>query len=179
MGTRNLTIAIVDGHVKIAQYGQWDGYPTGVGMSIQEFLKSTLSLDNGLEKMKCNLKYLEWFTKEDNLDDLDIKKFPQLSRDTGAEILSHVFNALVTKVVDYSSFACESLFCEYAYVLDFDKETVEVYKGFNKSPLTETDRFFYLQKEPPEDGYYPVRLFKAFSFKEYVTVDLKKLEEEM
>lgn len=27
MGTRNLTMLISDGETKVAQYGQWDGYP--------------------------------------------------------------------------------------------------------------------------------------------------------
>jgi len=27
MGTRNLTCVMKDGQYKVAQYGQWDGYP--------------------------------------------------------------------------------------------------------------------------------------------------------
>jgi len=30
MGTRHCIIAVCDGEHKIAQYGQWDGYPTGL-----------------------------------------------------------------------------------------------------------------------------------------------------
>ena len=40
MGTRNLTIAVMDGKTRVAQYGQWDGYPEGQGTTILEFLKS-------------------------------------------------------------------------------------------------------------------------------------------
>jgi len=29
MGTRNLTIVTSNGKTKVAQYGQWDGYPGG------------------------------------------------------------------------------------------------------------------------------------------------------
>ena len=28
MGTRNLTCVFKDGEYKVAQYGQWDGYPS-------------------------------------------------------------------------------------------------------------------------------------------------------
>lgn len=27
MGTRHLTAVVIDGDYKVAQYGQWDGYP--------------------------------------------------------------------------------------------------------------------------------------------------------
>ena len=40
MGTRNLTMVIdKKGELKIAQYGQWDGYPSGVGADVLEFAK--------------------------------------------------------------------------------------------------------------------------------------------
>ena len=33
MGTRNLTAVYLDGQYKVAQYGQWDGYPEGQGIA--------------------------------------------------------------------------------------------------------------------------------------------------
>ena len=39
MGTRHLICAISDDEYRIAQYGQWDGYPEGQGAAILEFLK--------------------------------------------------------------------------------------------------------------------------------------------
>ena len=38
MGTRHLIIVKNEGEVKVAQYGQWDGYPDGVGTDIVNFL---------------------------------------------------------------------------------------------------------------------------------------------
>ena len=38
MGTRNLTVVYVDGEYRVAQYGQWDGYPSGQGMTCLKFL---------------------------------------------------------------------------------------------------------------------------------------------
>lgn len=41
MGTRNLTIVIdKQGALKVAQYGQWDGYPSGQGAVVLEFAKN-------------------------------------------------------------------------------------------------------------------------------------------
>ena len=47
MGTRNLTMVISENKTKVAQYGQWDGYPEGQGKTILKFLK------------RCDLKIFE------------------------------------------------------------------------------------------------------------------------
>jgi len=52
MGTRNMTMVIdQEGAKKVAQYGQWDGYPSGVGADILNFLKNT----ELFEKFKAKL----------------------------------------------------------------------------------------------------------------------------
>jgi hypothetical protein len=35
---------------------------------------------------------------------------------------------------DNASFLANSLFCEWAYIINFDNRTIEIYKGFNKKP---------------------------------------------
>jgi hypothetical protein len=88
--------------------------------------------------------------------------FPQNSRDTGAKILDII--ARTEKPLglkDSLEFAKDSLFCEWAYVVDFDKNVFEVYEGFNKSPVDPGERF-YFNGEMDKD-YYPVRLRKSYS----------------
>ena len=41
MGTRNITRVILNGRVRVSQYGQWDGYPTCTGKKILEFIRDT------------------------------------------------------------------------------------------------------------------------------------------
>ena len=56
MGTRNLTLVInQEGEKKVAQYGQWDGYPSGVGAGVLRFLKNK----EVFEKFKDNLVYTQ------------------------------------------------------------------------------------------------------------------------
>lgn len=61
------------------------------------------------------------------------------------------------------NFVADSLFCEYAYVIDLDKNTFEVYEGFIKTPLSEEDRFCFLQERRRDETYYPVKLVKSYA----------------
>ncbi len=86
------------------------------------------------------------------------KNHPSLSRDTGGEILSLIQDSnkpLPVRV--YKEFAADSLFCEWAYVVDFDKNTFEVFEGFNHTPLAEDERFYGVTCDDANKDYHPVR----------------------
>lgn len=191
MGTRNLTMVIHQGKTRIAQYGQWDGYVSGSGAIILEFLKR-LKKNKTMESFKKHLLKVK-FIDENKQKEIDsflesigskngglnmeqyekyVNKYPLLTRNDGAAILELIHkekNPDRLWVHDSTSFAADSLFCEYAYVIDFDKNTLEVYTGFNQKPLGKNQRFYYLAKESEkqfekhENKYYPVRLAASFS----------------
>jgi len=177
--TKSLTCVVKDGKYKVAQYGQWDGYPGGQGATILEFLKDhdikTFSekLDNVrwiTEKEKENRWLLcgaseesKWVTFEASEKHAEL--FPESSRDTGADILRLVANfrptsenrkLLLTNDLD---FAGDSLHCEWAYVVDLDKRTFEVYEGFCKTP-TVGQRFSDFKHD--DANFFPVQLVKSF-----------------
>ena len=175
MGTRNLTIVFDAGEYRVAQYGQWDGYPEGAGIKILRFLRD--EMDESLFRIR-----LSRFNFVDENDDITkrIDKafekgigsycFPEFSRDTGCDILPMIQNGTATTryLNNRIDFAADSLFCEWAYVVDFDKRTFEVYEGFNKTPLEENERFYFLNDkvdpEPCISGakYYQVKLAATF-----------------
>ncbi|ELY1969539.1 TPA: hypothetical protein P2N00_000506 [Aeromonas salmonicida] len=174
MGTRNLTCAVVDGKYKVAQYGQWDGYPSGQGATALQFLL-TMDRENFITKLRAAR-----FANDEDLDSIQAEleaaesgssrgmmaeggKYQQFSRDRGASILNIVAEAepgILLK--DRLSFAADSLFCEWAYVVDFDKGTFEVFQGFNEAPVPEGERFHGATSDDPSPGYYPVRLVKTY-----------------
>lgn len=112
MGTRNLTMVIdKEGELKVAQYGQWDGYPEGQGTTILNFCKDK----NNLGKLQAELKniafiydneYLKkWYEEEycsrcpgwSNQPDLRTKEMEfwwdyLMSRDIGGKILERIIS---------------------------------------------------------------------------------------
>lgn len=141
MGTRNLTMVTLDGETKVAQYGQWDGYPTGQGVIIAKFLKR-VDLDLFKEKVRA----LRFSTEEDSkeiqeflesigskdgwltMDQSDkyAERYPALDRDLGASILKMIYETDVEFLIDDSDFKNDTLFCEYWYEINLDNHTVSV-----------------------------------------------------
>jgi len=179
MGTRHLIAAKVDGEYKLAQYGQYDGYPEGQGVAVLDFLVNKMDRDAFLAALR-NCHFVDWQKDiapelvrfgadqdcdyEISFDDYDrfTAAHPEWSRDTGAKILGIIQSSGGCGLRSSLDFAADSLFCEWAYVLDFDTMQFEVYEGFNKTPLTEKERFFFLEPKA-RGGYYPVRLRAVWS----------------
>lgn len=166
MGTRHLTCVFYKNEYKVAQYGQWDGYPGGQGVTILKFLES-FKLDKfkkELEKIRflTDAEYneiIEKYTGDKLYWKHDLK---HLSRDTGASILNEIALGNIKTLKNSLSFAGDSLFCEWAYIIDLDKNTLEVYEGFNKKPLEKNDRFYGLENVKSSDDYYPIKLLHSF-----------------
>lgn len=181
MGTRHLICVVKDDEYKIAQYGQWDGYPGGQGCGVLEFvsdpdnvfkLKSKLAAVRFLDHDGVDKEFIkdydknapQWSNEPDNRSDEQKRWFSTyITRDLGADILSNVACSEDKEIILLNSldFAKDSLFCEWAYVIDYDKMAFEVYEGFNKSPLDETERFYF--DGACDDGYYPVKLVATFA----------------
>jgi hypothetical protein len=185
MGTRGLTMVVSGGDYKIAQYGQWDHYPEGNGVKVLNFIKM-----HNLSFFKEKLKKVKFVTSDEinsflksigNEDgwltgaqsDLFNDKFPFLSRDHGPDILSIIMESDDDEILlrDSLYFTGDSLFCEWAYLIDLDKEVFEVYRGFNTEPLTEEDRFFNIKLKDEDKEYFQVKLLKSFNLNELPSDD--------
>lgn len=131
MGTRNLTVVKnADGETLVAQYGQWDGYPSYTGTNILEFISNP---DN-LRSLKAGIEFTHFITDEkvDKIykevtnragDEAFKESYPSLARDTGWEIIKVVTENINVPIVDSSDFANDSLFCEGYYEINFQSNT--------------------------------------------------------
>lgn len=185
MGTRNLTCVVLGGKFRVAQYCQWDGYPRGVGQEIVTFLqkeynparfRAQVDKVRELTADEVKARWKEAGADESGWVTMDIsqrvaEKHPHLTREYGPKILAYIQNIPEPEVSSNVEFAKDSLFCEWAYVLDLDKNTFEVYKGLCETPLSENERFYFLQNKNgmSTDGYYPVRLQKTFPLSDVTT----------
>jgi hypothetical protein len=171
MGTRHLIAVVVDDEMKVAQYGQWDGYLDGQGRDVVKFLTKLSSLARFKEQVRqCTFIDDEEVEKrwksvgaKDGMATMDQsakfnETWPELHRDTGAKILDLIM-AKPRGLTDSSSFAADSLFCEFAYVIDLDNGELEIYGGFVTEGHAE-GRFSKLSVDQEHRGdkkYYPVK----------------------
>jgi len=153
MGTRHLIKVINnEGELKVAQYGQFDGYPSGMG--IRTLFYATYHL-NEIER---GLKRVRWGTETEvdaiydqypqanylgteDCENLELL-YPNLVRETSADILMVVAYSIgEVMLIDNSDFEEEGLFCEGVYTLNYQTKTftskyhgVELTIEFDKLP---------------------------------------------
>jgi hypothetical protein len=167
MGTRNLTIVHQDCNYKVAQYCRWDGHPEGQGKIVLEALHQ-INLSDFREKVaKVNQVTTEQIEAYfDNDPPVDLHHF---HRDCGGEIIELIASGKINEVYSSLEFASDSILCEWAYVIDLDVNTFEVYSGFNEYPLTDDDRFCFLQTN--DSPYFPVKLIAKWSLLSLPTLE--------
>lgn len=173
MGTRGSFGVVVDGQEKLG-YNQFDSYPDGHGIENLAFVRSMV--DEGrvdfFKQLAKDAKLVDENvapTREDKVNlaefvNLDVSEqslddWYCLTRDTHGSIQKQLECGYI---LDYGDFPADSLFCEWAYVVDFDNEVFEVYKGFNKGEAV--GRF--ADRKGSHAEYGPVTLVGSYKFSE-------------
>ena len=139
MGTRGLTKVVYKNQVIVAQYGQWDHYPEGQGVTLFHALQDPDVVKRFIEKIpqiyypsdsdvEAMCKPFEdgsmagMMTFESG--DKFAEKYPTLTRNTGGEIFKVIAdygNAPIPISKD-EDFEKDELFCEGVYTVDLDRE---------------------------------------------------------
>jgi len=188
MGTRNLTCVIKGGDFRIAQYGQWDGYPEAAGRDILQFLNTPGNIDK-LRSRVDEIRFVSGEEWDQRLAAVGIgdsircgsveeqmyqRDFWQLDRNVGRAILGILVETQgPVDLRDDREFAHDSLFCEWAYVVDLDRNVLEVYKGFNKDPLAPNGVFAGVPlNEDRSNEYATVKLIAVYPFHNLPTVEV-------
>ncbi|MGI9862322.1 hypothetical protein SDD30_13170 [Moorella naiadis] len=84
-------------------------------------------------------------------------------------------------MIDNRDFLADSLFCEWAYIINLDDKVLEIYRGFQKRK-DHNPRNRYRDMKQAEEKYYPVALIAEFSLDSipdnWVDTVYKKAKEE-
>lgn len=181
MGTRHLICVVQGGEFKVAQYGQWDGYPEGAGSRVIAWLAvpgNVRRLADGARRTMALSAEVTNALIASRRAASHKNPMGQFSRDVGADILEYVASDPLPQVFLDAEFAGDSLMCEWVYVVDLDASKLEVYKGFNKAEVAMTERFASF--ETPETargmGYRPVKLVVSFDLSELDATTVEKIE---
>lgn len=180
MGTRNLTVVVSNGITRIAQYCQWDGYPSGQGYTILRFLRRCK-----LDKLKHQVDKTSFYdavldkAELESIESIDnwFELYPHLSRDFGGEIIRYVYKSRnPPKLCNNYKLLSDGLLFNWVYVVDLDKNTFEVYRGCNTKPLDSNERFYNMTDMKQVREYFD--LFKSYSYypvKHIVSFNLNEL----
>jgi hypothetical protein len=141
MGTRHLIKVKYKGEVKVAQYGQWDGYPDGQGLDILKFLRNKIKVEELKEKLSkvrfldkegrdkefidsYNKNAPEWSSEPDKRTEEQKQWFRSFAtRDLGAEILDSIINSEDEEILLEED---NGELCEGFFTIDLDKMTYKV-----------------------------------------------------
>lgn len=127
-------------------YNHSDSYPSGLGQTVIE-----ACIKHPAEYMRIAVEKIELVDEDKKPTKAQIKKC-QIAGfiDTGVGLQSEddwycllrgaqgdveaFIEGRVPFMIDGNDFLADSLFCEWAYIINLDTQKLEIYRGFNKDP---------------------------------------------
>ena len=144
MGTRG-AFGFIAGEVEKVAYNHFDSYPDGKGVEILQWIRQVVA-DGKLDEIRQQAAACRIVSDDVRPTPEDIAALTPYSN-LGVSnqstddwyCLTHATHGNLGAMLacgyieDNASFPLDSLFCEWAYIVDLDAEVFEVYTGFQKS----------------------------------------------
>ncbi|AEG14525.1 hypothetical protein Desku_0926 [Desulfofundulus kuznetsovii DSM 6115] len=152
-------------------YNHSDSHPEWLGSEIVAFIRRTPYE----EMVEAARKIVLVSEREEPTDEQieECRKFFNLFGDCGkqwywllrdAQGNLDVYLRGLRYMIDYKDFLADSLFCEWAYIINLDERIFEVYRGFQRK-RDRNPRNRYRNMETHDGKYYPVKLVVEFPLK--------------
>jgi len=150
MGTRGAYGFYKSGITKVT-YNHFDSYPSGLGKKIIEFIKET-----SVEEMNKIFDSIILVSEDDTPSFEQIKEVSKVIETEVYNIISwygllrpvqgdlSVYKKGLRYMIDDAEFLKNSAFCEWAYIINLDKDVLEIYRGFQKKP--QKNRYYTKEK---------------------------------
>lgn len=173
MSTRGEVGIILKGEYK-GLYNHSDSYPGGLGEEVVAFIKAVNKTKTGWARLKRNMHKVITIDRNIKPTAEEIERYKQyanlnvsnqsyedwyclLRELQGVAAFVEIMKGKL-KHADFGAvgkeFIKDSLSCEYAYVINLDNMTLELYKGYQEAPQ-EGNRFGV---EKNSSGHYPCKL---------------------
>lgn len=176
MGTRGALGVFIDGKTK-ATYNHFDSYPDGLGEDVVAAVRRILDDPaRGMDWLKTKARAIQmWPDHTPATPELisRLRAYADTSVSTQSEtevyVLTRGMQGRIEAYLDAEfmedggeEFMGDSLFCEYAYIINLDDGVLEFYRGFQKEPH-EKGRYAALpidatQQAKIDTQYYAVAL---------------------
>lgn len=165
MPTRGLYGVIIDGELKVT-VSPYDSYPSHLGVQMQQYLSSA-----DIPKLKRAAKELVLITDWSSPPPQDVVETVRkrlennsLPGDSWHNLLRPTFGDFKATlasgyILDAAEFGRDSLHCEWSWIVDLDKEVLEVYRGNQKEPH-EGGRWSDVEEQ--RGGYYGIKLLQGY-----------------
>lgn len=179
MGTRGCYGFRKNGVDKLT-YNHWDSYPDCLGETMAEFCKTTsidemneifdriVLVDENSRPTKAQIvECIEYYNGD--VSEQKVEDWYCLLRE--AQGNPNVYKRGLRYMNDNGNFIKDSLFCEFAYIINLDTNCLEFWVGFQKEPC-ENNRY---GTETHDDmgGYYPCKMVS------YYPLDAKQTVQEI
>lgn len=178
MGTRGAYGLRKNGEDKLT-YNHFDSYPDYLGRKVIKFCKNNnvlklhdifnriilIDKDSTPTNEQINECIENGFTdfsvsSQSKTDWYCLLRNCQGNLDCWSNAKDHIY------MINDNNFIKDSLWCEYAYIINLDDEVLEFYEGFQKQPQPE-NRY----GTESRSGYYPCKLSKVFPLNEIDDVE--------
>lgn len=174
MGTRGM-IAVEAGRRELIAYNHFDSYPSGLGRQVVGYVNRLATDPDALSEARRKAREVVVVDEQATPTPEQAARFAAThNRDvsTGSDWYSVLRDAQgdIGAYLDLGAWPDSggrawpqnSLFCEYGYLVDLDRETLEFYVGFQ----TEAHNKGRFATEVGREGYYPIALVKSWTFAE-------------
>lgn len=163
MGTRGLLVVKnKQGEIKLAEYIPRDSYPSYSGVEIYEFCKDKEKLEKLQRYLNDNVVLVEDIYKGTSEENIEFCEYNEGVKMLNAIIKNFDNPGTSLKTIYPESrmrFGENSLFCEWAYMIDFELNCIRVFKGMNKYRYNQAEEF---KLEKPREGYWGIEPILRF-----------------
>lgn len=170
MSTRGLWGFTLDGITKVT-YNHFDSYPGGLGRDLAKSVDYWPRFTNGSNALREKVRKLRMVSEsaKPSTEDIErLSKFADTNVSTGSleewYVLLHDTQGDLEAtlqsgyMIDSFAFGFDSLFCEWGYVIDLDRNEFVVYEGFQNST---TDKGLWANGQI-DNGYGPIAHVATF-----------------